>query len=358
MTRPQFYMMGAGGTATAGLLAQRAESAGWDGLAFVDSQNLSSDVYVALTLAASATERIGLATAVTNPVTRHPAVTAGAIASVNTHSKGRAVLGIGRGDSSLAHLGRAPAGVRALERYLSVLQSYLRGEDVAFSDLDFHERMAPDVATLGMADSPAASRIAWISADHPKVPVEVAATGPKVIAAAARTADRIMFALGAEPERIVWGMRTAREARSKAGLDPDAIEFGAYVNSACHNDREAARAVISGGLTTFARFQVMHGKVAGPVSDEQRKLLGSLHDSYDMKSHTRVGSPQAHVLTPEFIDRYAIVGPPQECVARFQELAALGLSRFVIIGATAGSNPEVAVQSARLFAEEVLPAFA
>src|SRR5271167_2207102 len=87
--------------------AKQLEEAGWDGFLVVDSQNLSGDPYVALAMAAAATSRIGLGTGVTNCVTRHAAATACAIASVDRLSDGRAVLGIGRGDSALAHLGRA-----------------------------------------------------------------------------------------------------------------------------------------------------------------------------------------------------------------------------------------------------------
>ena len=99
-------------------MAQRAEADGFDGWFVVDSQNLAGDCYVALAQAAAATERIQLGTGVTNPFTRHPAVTASAIASVHAASGGRAVLGIGRGDSALAHLGLAPAPVPLFERYL------------------------------------------------------------------------------------------------------------------------------------------------------------------------------------------------------------------------------------------------
>jgi 5,10-methylenetetrahydromethanopterin reductase len=82
----------------------------------VDSQNLSADSYVALTLAATGTERIGLGTGVTNSVTRHPAVTASAAMAVQEVANGRMALGIGRGDSALAHLGRAPARLKGFER--------------------------------------------------------------------------------------------------------------------------------------------------------------------------------------------------------------------------------------------------
>src|SRR5262249_10918990 len=49
-------------TGTAEVQASRAEEAGWDGIAFTDSQNLIGDPYVAIALAARATERLRFAT--------------------------------------------------------------------------------------------------------------------------------------------------------------------------------------------------------------------------------------------------------------------------------------------------------
>ncbi len=334
--------------------AQQAEDQGWDGLSFVDSQNLSGDVYVAMTTAAVATETLRVSSGVTNPVTRHPAVTAGAIARVQAVSRGRASLGIGRGDSALAHLGRGPARVADFERYLVALQTYLRGEDLAFEDLGFGESMAPPVADLGLAATAARSTIAWLPNRHPKVPVEVAATGPRVIAAAARHADRILFALGAAPERIQWGIDVARQARLTAGLDPDAILFGAYVSVGCLANLDDARSLVRGGLSTFARFAVMHGEVVGPVSPGQAEVMGNLRDAYDMGEHTRADSAQARLLPDEFVDSYAIVGSPGACLERLGALVELGLDKLVVVSATAGVDPELSAEADRLFAGDVL----
>jgi 5,10-methylenetetrahydromethanopterin reductase len=336
--------------------ATAAEAAGWDGMAVVDSQNLAGDSYVALTLAAAATSRLGLGTGVTNPVTRHPAVTAAAALGVDEASGGRMTLGIGRGDSSLAHLGRAPARVGVLERYLAVLQAYLRGESVAFEDLAFHERLAPPVEELGLADRPDSSRLAFVRPDTRKVPVEVASTGPRVIAAAARHADRVLLALGADPDRLGWGVDQVRRARHEAGLDPDGVAVGAYVNLVCHDDVAVARSLVVGGLSTFARFSVMHGDVTGPATDEQREVLSGLGRSYDMKTHTRADSAQADLLPPSFVDRYAIVGPPDHCRARLADLEGMGLDKLVVIGPTAGVDRDRAREAAALLAAEILAA--
>ena len=349
----QLWMTTVAAARGAARTAAEIEAAGWDGMLVVDSQNLSGDPYVALALAATATTRLGLGTGVTNSVTRHAAATATAISSVNRVSNGRAVLGIGRGDSALAHLGRAPARLAQFERYLCQLQTYLRGEAVSFDDIDIPHDVAPPMSELHLHDAPPSSRIAWITGGA-KVPVEVAASGPKVIAIAALHADRVMFALGADVERLKWGIALARKTRQEAGLDPNAIAFGAYLNLGCHTDMDAARSLVRGGLTTFARFSVMHGKANGPVSTGDREVLDALRTNYDMKAHTRGDSRQAGTLTDDFVDRFAIVGPPERCIERLKELQALGLDKVAISGATRGAAETDAAVGRKLVAEHVL----
>jgi 5,10-methylenetetrahydromethanopterin reductase len=338
-------------------VAQRAQAAGWHGMLVVDSQNLSADSYVGLTLAASGTQTIGLGTGVTNTVTRHPAVTASAAMAVQDVSNGRMYLGIGRGDSALAHLGRSPARLAGFERYIDVLQRYLRGEAVPFDAIPMPDEIAAPVADLELADHPESSRIRWFKNEVEKVPVEVAATGPKVIAVAGRLADRVMFTLGAVEERLRWGMDTARAARAAAGMS-GAVAFGAYVNLVCHPDRATARDLVRGGLTTFARFSVMHGEVAGPADEGEQSVFNRLHDGYDMKAHTRADSPQATLLDDAFVDRHSIAGSPDYCIERLLALRDLGLDKIAISGPTAGTDPIEARKAMALLDEAVIPHFA
>jgi 5,10-methylenetetrahydromethanopterin reductase len=327
--------------------ATQAEAEGWDGIGLVDSQNLAGDPFVSLAVAAQATERLRLATAVTNPVTRHPAVMATAIATVQGESGGRAVLGIGRGDSSLAHLGLAPAPVPVFERFLERLQGYLRGEALPFEDSD---EGLPSSDTLGMAGGPSASRLRWLRGDLPKVPVDVAATGPKVIALAARLADRITFAVGASAARVRWAMDVAREAGA------DLADAGAYVPVLVHPDPERARQLVSGAVGSYARFSVMHGRVAGPVeSAEQRARLEAVHDAYDMSAHFTHGSPQSKQLDDGLIDTFGIAGPASFCVERLQELAELGIRRLFVMGGGIGLDRDEAQAARARFVDDVLP---
>ena len=330
--------------------ARQAEDEGWAGIGLVDSQNLAGDPFVELAMAAGATERLQLATAVTNPVTRHPAAMATAAATVQGESGGRLTLGIGRGDSSLAHLGLAPAPVPVFEHFLSRLQGYLRGEELDFEDASSEGLRSS--TTLGMAGGPTSSRLRWLRGDLPKVPVDVAATGPKVIAVAARLADRITFAVGASAERLRWAMDEARAAGA------DLSDAGAYVPVLVHPDPVAARQLVSGAVGSYARFSVMHGRVAGPVDDAQRARLGAVHDAYDMRSHFTQGSPQSKELDDSLIDTFGIAGPASYVVERLQELVALGIRRIFVMGGGIGLDRDEAQAARARLVGDVLPRLA
>ena len=336
--------------------ARRAEAQGWDGIGLGDSQSLTGDPYVCLALAATVTDTLGLATSVTNPVTRHASVTATSAFAVQRLSQGRMVVGIGRGDSALAHLGRAPARLGWFERYLEQLQAYLSGGEVAFGGAGIPDEAAPPVDRLALAKAPDASSIRWVAdEDDPKVPVEVAATGPRVIGIAARRADRIMLAVGADPRRITWGIETAREAAREAGRDPDTLSFGAYVNVVCDEDPAAGRELGRPSTGLFARFSAMYGQVAGPTDQGQADVFRELHNRYDMNLHGQEGGQQIGALTDDFIDGYAIVGPPGHCAERLTELSELGVTKFGIVGPDFATVDPKAEASAQRFTADVLP---
>ena len=356
MSEVEVWTPGIGVPGHAAARARRVEAEGWTGMGIVDSQCLSGDPYVAAALAGAATTTLKLATAVTNSVTRHPATAAAAAASVQAETGGRFVLGIGRGDSALAHLGLAPAPPAQFERYLQRLQGYLRREDVPFDLETDAVNGLRSAATLQLANGPTASRLRWLREEHPKVPVDVAATGPRVIEIAARHADAITFAVGVDPDRLRWAIDLARTARAAAGLDPDTLGLGSYIPIAVHEDRGAARQLISGSVGSFARFSVMHGTVAGPVAESQRETLTAVHRAYDMHAHFTHGSPQSQVLTDEVIDAFAIAGPAPYCIERLTELREMGLRRFYLTGPGRGADREEAEASHRRVVEQILPA--
>ena len=316
-------------------IARMAEADGWDGLAFTDSQNLGGDVFAALGIAAHVTERITLATGATNPATRHPAVVASAIATIQTESHGRAVLGIARGDSALAYIGRPPMPLPEFAAALAQVRAYLAGESV-------------DCAGY-------ASQIQWLGQPgEPRVRLSVAATGPKVIQIAARLADAITFSVGANPDRLRAGMALASQTRAALGLPP--LSFGAYLNVVAHPDIAVARDLVRGRMGVYARFSTMDRRVLSSLSEDDRKVAEHLVQTYDMQSHATSGARHEAALADDFVDRFGIVGPSEHVADRLRALIALGLDHVVVVGHSRNTSPEVFAESSRRFCSEVLPA--
>jgi 5,10-methylenetetrahydromethanopterin reductase len=100
----------------------------------------------------------------------------------------------------------------------------------------------------------------------------------------------------------------------------------------------------------------MHGTTHGPMPAESKALLQEVHDAYDMREHTRAGSPQAERLTADFTEGFAVLGPADHCIARLRALVALGLHHLVIVGPSLGADADEARAAHRRFVDEVLPA--
>jgi 5,10-methylenetetrahydromethanopterin reductase len=273
---------------------------------------------------------------VINPITRHPAVAAAAIASVQLESGGRAVLGVGRGDSSLAQLGLARPSTARLREFVSQVRGFLRGETVSVDGR--------------------ASRIGWITdrAISP-VPVELAATGPATIAAAAVAADRVMLTVGADPARVAWGIEAARQARVAAGLDPAALRVGAYVNLGCHPDPAVARSLVRGSAAIFAHFSAMSAAAGTALDRDDAAVIEQVGRRYEQARHGLSDAAHTGSLDDDFVDRFAVAGPAAQCAARLRGLFELGLDRVVVVPGSRDSDPDLLTYSNELFAREALP---
>ena len=315
---------------------------------------MASEVFVELAMCAANTDRVQLGPGVTNPVTRHPAVVAGAAATLQAESGGRFSLGIGRGDSALAYLGYAPASVVHFGKYVEAVQAYLRGEEIPFSR-DWGSPTLKPVAELELGTPPPGSALRWLRAGQPKVPVDIAATGPRMIDLAATIGDAVTFSVGANPERVSWGVDRARRAWSEAG-SPRPLQLGAYLNMAAHKDVATGRRLIAGGLASFSRFSVMHGAATAAAGAKDESVLTALHDAYDMTNHGYAGASHLQVMNEEFIDRNGIVGSVEECLDRLRTLWDLGIERFVIM--TLPMREPGADEAHALLVNEVLPAAA
>jgi len=308
-------------------VAVDAEAGGWDGLLFQDSQNLTPDITVAMTLAARATERILIGTAVTNLVTRNPAVVASMFATLQHVSHGRALLGVARGDTALHLVGEKSPTVEEFETLLVRLRGYLAGEDVTIGEETSRLQWLPDPTVA-------------------RVPVNVFGSGPRNLHAAASLGDMVTMTVGAETEQVAWGIEQVRS------VSPD-VPVGALVVAAVGGKLPALRDLVRANASISAHFR---RDAVGVLSPADAAVVSDVTRDYDDASHATAHAAQAKDLTDDFIDRFCIVGEPDHCVERMRELVHLGLDHVIVVGAGRDVDPAVAEASEQLFAREVLPA--
>lgn len=322
-------------------LAAVIEELGFDVLLCPDTQCLSPDPYGQLSLAARETRRLFLSTGVTNPVTRDASVTAGALATLQAESAGRARCGIGRGDSSAAHIGRRQATTAELRRYVEQVQGYLRGEPVMRGDQ--------------------ASRLRWLApGELPAVPIDMACTGPATIRMAADVADRVSFAVGSAPERIGWALRVLNERLAETGRKRATLRVGAYVNLVCDPDEQRAIGLARMIAGMVAHFAGMKHSPVDHLPPQLKTLATQMKSGYDMARHARNDGAHLALVTDEFVDWFSICGPPEKCEERLGHLIGLGLDHVYLLGGSPVASPhgarqEAMVNQTRLFAERVLP---
>ena len=111
-------------------LVNDIEGWGYNNLWILDEE-LYRDCYVHMALSALNTTRVRLGTAVTNPVTRHPAITAEAVGTIDELSNGRAVLGIGLG-GSIRKMLKLESSIPRLREATLIIRRLWAGEKINF----------------------------------------------------------------------------------------------------------------------------------------------------------------------------------------------------------------------------------
>lgn len=305
-------------------LTRAAEESGYSDAWVGDSQMIWRETYVTLGALAVSTSRIHLGTSVTNPVTRHPVVTASAFTSLQELSRGRAVLGIGLGDSSLETLGKTPAKMAELRDAIALIRALMHGETVRLDDEDI--------------------RLSYIAGEFPPPPVFVGATGPKMLQLAGEVADGVILMCGADRNLIETGLGEVGAGARQAGRDAAELKTAAWIPMSIDSDAQVAKDNVRAHVARWALRQQ-----AFPFEPHIQDALEEIRRAYDYYGHLRPGSAQSRLVSDELVEICAIAGTPDECGSKIQELFDSGVSQLALVPHGAGRETQI-----RRFAKEVL----
>jgi alkanesulfonate monooxygenase SsuD/methylene tetrahydromethanopterin reductase-like flavin-dependent oxidoreductase (luciferase family) len=248
------------------------------GLAFVgigDVPSLWRDVYVTSALIAAGTDRIRLGPWVTNPVTRHPSVTANAILSLHDISEGRAFLGVGVGDGAVAPIGRAPATLDAMARAVSEMRDCFRAAG---------ERI----------------RIYW------------AAAGPRSLARAAETSDGVIVSGWITPEVMERTHDAIREGLARGCRGEGEVELIFHTAISVGGDRRQA-------------IEAAKPYVARALARSSSTWLP------DWTERDMAEQGVAALVPDDLVPRKAVAGSPEECLELLARIRSAGFDRIALI---------------------------
>jgi 5,10-methylenetetrahydromethanopterin reductase len=265
-------------------MVEEIDSLGFDHLWLTDSSLHARNCYSYLTLAAGRTSRLLLGTAVTNPATRHPAITAAAAATVDEVSGGRFALGIGVGDRPLLALGLGPSTLAELEAAVDGIRRLWRGEQVDLTTRDF--------ALVG-------ARLRFPA--RADIPVFVSASGPKTLELAGRIADGAIILAGLFPEALEWAISHVGHGADTAGRPRPHVAVFAY--GAVDEDEDAALASARSIAAWFPQTAPHIGDLAGLP----REVASRVRASY-RGGEFQEAAAAANELPDEYVRKVALAG--------------------------------------------------
>jgi len=291
--------------------ARRAEALGFDRIGVWDSPALYREPWLTLGAVAAATGRIDLGTWVTNPLTRHPVVTAAAAATLDDLAPGRVVLGIGTGDSGVYGLGGTAATLERLAEYVTAVRSLL------------HDGSAEWQGT----------RVTLPWAGRRDVRILVAAHGARSIRVAARVGDGAVLGLGVSPEVVARCLAELSDAAAAAGRDLASFETWWTAPWYVAADGDDARREALWHVASLAHHISRRGVAGKFVPERYAAGILELGARYDLTTHGAPTPAQrdeyaalAHRLgvADYLVDRFTIAGTPAGAAARVRRLAAAG----------------------------------
>ena len=299
------------------------DEAGFDMIGVPDSPVFLREMFVSATCCVLSTAQARIFTAVTNPVTRHPSVTAAGLIALNDLAPGRIVLGIAAGDSALWTVGLKSAPVAQLRAHIEAVKALLNGKEAEWEGQTFSAQ--------------------WDKWSPPlDIPVYVACAGPKTLKMAAEVADGVIAHVGFDDDDIARAKQSIDAGLKVAGRRPE--EFDVWWNAQIFfaSSIEAAKETTLGWSPQW----LTEGSLAGkdiPVSyhDALREMNADTH-SIDAIYKTPE-RPQLLVERAKRLGLYdwlisrapGLWGTPDDVARRFEQYFEAGMSNWTIfVGGT------------------------
>ena len=290
-------------------LTKLAEECGFSHGWTFDSCVLWQEPFVIYSQMLAATKSISVGPMVTSPGTRDWSVLASLFATLNDMYGNRTVCGIGRGDSAHRVIGKAPSTLATVRDCMHVVKELAEGREAE------------------LAGQPV--RLPWVR--DGRLEMWMAGYGPKALRTVGEHADGYILQT-ADPAIARWTIGSVREAARAAGRDPEGITIcvaaPGYVGEDVAHQRDQLR-WFGGMVGNHVADLVSRYGDSGPVPRELTDYIAG-REGYDYAHHGRAGNPSTDFVPDEIVERFCLLGPPDNHVQRLEELAELGVDQFAL----------------------------
>ncbi len=287
-------------------LVRWIEDLGYDDLWITDSSLHAGDCYVYATLALTATSRLRVGTAVTNPLTRHPALTANAFRTLSQVGPGRVVCGMGVGDRPLGELGLPMAKLQTLREAVEALRALWRGET-----------LDREVGRWRFAGAHLRSPI-------PEPPIHISASGPRALELTGEIGDGLILLTGLFPEGLAFARDHLARGRARSGGGP--FEETLFLYGAIDEDEQRALEAARSIAAWFPKTAPAYARLAG-MSDELIDAVNTAYAGGEFQHAQRAAS----LVPDELVRKIAFCGTPAQAEAKLgwlREEGVRGVSVF------------------------------
>jgi 5,10-methylenetetrahydromethanopterin reductase len=282
--------------------------------------------------ASQVTKKIILGTLVSSIVTREPVILANSIYTLKELSGGRAVLGIGTGDTSLKKLNKKAADTQQLTRAVECIRKLTNGEGYDFGTGQFGFNFAKNSG----------------------IPIFIAATGPKMLRLSGKISDTTVVNVGLA--LADWALKHVEIGVAERAPDMGHHKIMNFSFTSVHEDRSTAIKNVKANLLWYCL------NIAELVKQVEPELDRAFWDKVtELKNIRNITSNDYLTLQKEivrsipdrFVDKFALAGNPDDITQKVRELERKGFAGVVVRASSSEQWPGVF----NTFAEEIIPQF-
>jgi 5,10-methylenetetrahydromethanopterin reductase len=310
-------------------LAQAAEAAGYYRFGCWDSPALHLDCWATLMAVAANTSRVKIGPNVTNPLTRHPVVTASAAVAVEEIAPGRTYIGIGTGDSGVYNLGFGAATQQHLGRYVRAVRDLLDEGTAEFG-----------AESLSLAPRPTSY-----------IPIYVATHGPKGLRTAVQFGDGVISGFGLDADvtaSVCDRVASSRPGPARGRSDPD---IWWVVTAALASEEPRRLSELEWFVGVPAHHLTRFGLRDEFVPQDLAEGVKAIGEAYVVASHGQPSEAELRTYRRVLAEyepakgylchRFLVLGSHEDVFQRFHELHDQGARQLAVSSGPLISDKEI-----------------